>query len=126
MVHYIDQVVDAPKAIGPYSQAVWAGQYLFISGQVPIDPSTGNLISNDIAQQTEQVLKNIKAILINQELSFSHIAKTTIYLTDLKTFQIVNQVYENLLGECRPARATIGVSALPLGSQVEIEVIAFR
>lgn len=126
MVEYINQISDAPTAIGPYSQAVRAGQYLFISGQIPIDPTTGKLVSEDMAQQTEQVLKNIQAILKNQGLSFSNVARVTIYLTDLTTFQVVNQIYQDYLKECRPARATVAVAALPLGAKLEIEMQAYE
>jgi 2-iminobutanoate/2-iminopropanoate deaminase len=114
----------APAAIGPYSQAVRAGDLLFLSGQIPLDPATGELVKGDIATQTEQVMKNLKAVLGAAQASFENVARTTIYLTDLSHFQVVNEVYGRHFGATRPARATVQVTALPKGAQVEIDAIA--
>lgn len=122
---YTNDVAQAPKAIGPYSQAVSAGNLVFISGQIPLDPASGKLLDG-IQAQTDRVLANLKAILEHHSLSFEHVAKSTIYLSDLANFKIVNEIYEKWLGNCRPARATVQVAALPLGALVEIEMIAVR
>lgn len=114
----------APAAIGPYSQAVVAQGFAFLSGQVPIDPATGNLVSGGIEEQTEQVLKNLSAVLTHLKIDFSHVVSSRIYLTDLAHFQTVNALYEKALGGHKPSRATIQVSALPKGAQVEIEMVA--
>lgn len=124
MIEYINEVSGAPKAIGPYSQAVICNGVLFISGQIPLDPTSGTLVGDDIVSQTEQVLKNLHAILSHVDLDFRAVAKSTIYLSDLSNFKTVNSIYERWLGDCRPARATIQVAALPLGALVEIEMIA--
>ncbi len=121
---YINGISDAPKAVGPYSQAVQCGNLLYLSGQIPLDPTSGALVGSSIEDQTEQVLKNIKAVLGNQSLDFSDVIKTTIFLTDLAHFKTVNTIYEKWLGESKPARSTIQVAGLPLGSIVEIEMIA--
>ena len=123
---YISDVSSAPKAIGPYSQAVEAGNMLFISGQIPLNPSSGELVPGGIEAQTEQVLSNLKAILEHAGLSFGDVVKTTIFLMDLGHFQIVNGLYEKWLGNAKPARATVQVAGLPRGSLVEIEMIAVR
>lgn len=114
----------APSAIGPYVQAVRAGAFLFISGQVPIDPTTGRLIEGDIQAQTERVLSNLAAILQAANLSLEHVVKTTVYLTDLDEFAQMNEVYARYFSTWRPARATVQVSRLPLGAKVEIEAVA--
>lgn len=124
MVRPVSDAPDAPKAIGPYSQACVASGFAFLSGQIPIDPATGNLVSGGIEEQTTQVLKNLAAILKHLRLDFSHVVSSRIYLTDLAHFQSVNSVYEKALGGHRPARATIQVSALPKAAQVEIEMVA--
>jgi 2-iminobutanoate/2-iminopropanoate deaminase len=124
MVRLISDVADAPKAIGPYSQAVTAAGLVFISGQVPIDPASGNICGEGIEEQTTQVLKNLSAILKHLKLDFTHVVQSRIYLTSLNTFQTVNSIYEKALGGHRPARATIEVSALPKGAKVEIEMVA--
>lgn len=126
MLEYINNVTEAPKAIGPYSQAVKVGNMFFLSGQIPIDPSTAKLIEGGITEQTEQVMRNITAVLMSQGLTFSNVAKTTIFLSDLKNFQTVNEIYSKTLGENKPARSTVQVAALPLGSLVEIEMIAVK
>jgi 2-iminobutanoate/2-iminopropanoate deaminase len=115
---------DAPKAIGPYSHAIRAGQLLFISGQVPIDPATGNLVDGDITAQTERVMNNLDAVLKAGGLSFQHIVRTTIFLADMGDFAAVNAVYGTFFSEPYPARATVQVSRLPKDARVEIDAIA--
>lgn len=123
MNKYISEVPNAPKAVGPYSPAVISGAYTFMSGQIPIDPATGKLCGDGIEEQTEQVLKNIQAVLTHLNKKFSDIVKTTIFLTDLGNFQTVNEIYARWMNGHIPARSTIQVAALPLGSRVEIECI---
>ncbi|MCM2356536.1 MAG: RidA family protein [Geobacteraceae bacterium] len=114
----------APKAIGPYSQGVKAGGFLFCSGQIPLDPVTGELRGADIREQTERVMENIAAVLAAAGLTCGDVVKSTIYLTDLADFAVVNEVYgERFPGE-PPARSTVEVKGLPRGARVEIEVIA--
>jgi len=115
---------DAPKAIGPYSHAIRTGQLLFISGQVPIDPATGNLIEGDITAQTQRVMNNIDAVLKAGGLSFQHVVRTTIFLADMSDFAAVNAVYGTFFSEPYPARATVQVSRLPKDARVEIDAIA--
>jgi 2-iminobutanoate/2-iminopropanoate deaminase len=114
----------APAAIGPYSQAVEAGGFVFISGQLPVDPVTGNMTGTDAAQQTEAALKNIEAILKSRGLTLNSVVKTTVFMTDLKEFQKMNGVYARFFSKDFPARATIEVKALPKGALVEIEAVA--
>jgi 2-iminobutanoate/2-iminopropanoate deaminase len=114
----------APKPVGPYSQSVSASGLLFISGQIPIDPKTGMLIEGGIEEQTEQVLKNILAILNEVRMTPENVVKTTVYLVDLGDFARMNEVYARHLGQEPPARATVQVAALPAGARVEIEAIA--
>jgi 2-iminobutanoate/2-iminopropanoate deaminase len=116
--------LDAPAAIGPYSQAIRSGDLVFLSGQVPIDPKTGELVAGDIAVQTERVLDNLGAVLAAAGSGFGDVVKTTIYLVDLGDFQIVNQTYAKRFTAAPPARATVQVSALPKGARVEIDAIA--
>lgn len=115
---------DAPAAIGPYSQAIHSGDLVFLSGQVPIDPRTGELVTGDIAAQTERVLDNLAAVLAAAGCTFADVVKTTIYLTDLGDFQAVNATYGKRFSAAPPARATVQVSALPKGARVEIDAIA--
>ncbi len=115
----------APKAIGPYSQAVRSGQFLFLSGQIGLDPNTGTLKGTTIEEQTDQVLKNIDSILRAAGLSFPHLIKTTVFLTQLHEFSRFNQVYERYVTKPFPARSTIEVTKLPKDALVEIESIAF-
>jgi len=115
---------DAPAAIGPYSQAIHSGDLVFLSGQVPIDPKTGELVVGDIATQTERVLDNLGAVLAAAGCGFGDVVKTTIYLIDLGDFQAVNQTYAKRFTAAPPARATVQVSALPKGARVEIDAIA--
>ena len=114
----------APKAIGPYSQGVKAGGLVFFSGQIPLDPVTGDLVGSDIAGQTERVMANIAALLKEAGLGFADVVKSTIYLTDLANFAVVNEVYGRSFPADPPARATVEVKGLPRGAGVEIEVIA--
>jgi 2-iminobutanoate/2-iminopropanoate deaminase len=114
----------APAAIGPYSQAIDAGDFVFLSGQVPIDPKTGELVQGDIGTQTERVLDNLGAVLEAAGCSFGNVVKTTIYLVDLGDFQAVNQTYAKRFTNAPPARATVQVAALPKGARVEIDAIA--
>jgi 2-iminobutanoate/2-iminopropanoate deaminase len=116
----------APKAIGPYSQAIRAGSYVFLSGQVAIDPSTGKLAGETIEDQTRQVLKNLEAVLVDQHLTLENVVKTEVYLKDLKDFQAMNGIFaEKFSYAIKPARATIQVSKLPLDALVEISCIAY-
>jgi len=114
----------APGAIGPYSQAIRHGSMVFLSGQIPLDPSTGAIVEGDIRAQTDRVMKNLEAVLGAAGLDFGHVVKTTIYLVDLGDFQAVNEVYGGYLREPFPARATVQVSALPRGARVEIDAVA--
>jgi 2-iminobutanoate/2-iminopropanoate deaminase len=114
---------QAPAALGPYSQAVAAGNLLFISGQLPIDPATGKLVEGDISARTHRVVANIKAIAAAAGGSLDNIVKTTIFLTDLNDFQAVNAAYGEHFAAAPPARSTVQVAALPLGSNIEVEAI---
>jgi 2-iminobutanoate/2-iminopropanoate deaminase len=116
----------APKAVGPYSQAVWAGELLFCSGQIPLDPATGRLTAGGIAEQTARVLENLKALLQSQGLDLDHVVKTTVFLTDLNHFPAMNEVYARYFPTDPPARSTVQVSRLPKDALVEIEAIACR
>ena len=113
----------APEAIGPYSHAAKVGDMIYCSGQIPIDPETKALVPGGIEDQTRQVLKNMKAVLDSQGVDFTAIAKTTIFLTDLTDFPIVNGIYSEAFGDHKPARSTIQVAGLPMGALVEIECI---
>ncbi len=114
----------APSAIGPYSQAVRIGDLLFTSGQIPLDPKTGEFLTGEIEEETELTLNNLKAILEEAGLSLDHVVKTTVYLADLGHFARMNQVYERMFGNNKPARATVQVAALPKDSKIEIDAIA--
>lgn len=115
--------LNAPQAIGPYSQAVKVGDLLYVSGQIPIDPTTQQIVVGDIAAQTQQVMYNLKAILEAAGTDFVHVVKTTIYLTDLAQFGQVNEIYGAVFTEPYPARATVQVAALPKGVSIEIECV---
>ncbi len=117
---------NAPKAVGPYSQAVWANDFLFISGQIPIDPATGKFVSEDIEEQTKQVFKNLGAILYEAGLGYENIVKATVYLTDMNDFASMNEVYASFFTKDFPVRAAFQVVELPMGAKVEIEAIAVR
>ncbi|HEY9016056.1 MAG TPA: RidA family protein [Gemmatimonadales bacterium] len=116
----------APKAIGPYSQAITANGFLFTAGQVALDPATGELVAGGIAEQTARALENLRAILAEAGSSFSQVVKTTVFLVDMADFAAMNEVYGRVFGAHRPARSTVAVAALPRGARVEIEVIAVR
>jgi 2-iminobutanoate/2-iminopropanoate deaminase len=114
----------APRAIGPYSQALRAGGFLFTAGQVGFDPATGELVDGGIAEQTRQVLQNIRAILEAGNSGLAQVVKTTVFLVDMADFAAMNEVYAEVFGTHRPARSTVAVAALPRGARVEIEAVA--
>ena len=118
------QTSAAPAAIGPYSQAIQAGGFIFYSGQIPLNPENGNIVEGGIVEQTRQVMVNMRAMLHASGREFSDIVKTTIYLTDLADFATVNEIYGECFTEVPPARACVQVAALPKGSAVEIDWIA--
>jgi len=115
---------NAPQAIGPYSQAVKANGFIFLSGQIPLDPATGSVVEGGIKEQTERVMMNIKSVLDAAGADMKAVVKTTIYLTDLSDFSTVNEIYGNYFRENPPARAAVEVSSLPKGVKVEIEAVA--
>jgi 2-iminobutanoate/2-iminopropanoate deaminase len=115
---------NAPAAVGPYSQAQRCGDLLFLSGQIPLDPTTKTLVAGDTAAQTERVMRNLSAVLDAAGASFDDVVKTTIYLIDMNDFVRVNEVYGSFFGTSPPARATVAVAALPLGARIEIDAIA--
>jgi len=114
----------APRAIGPYSQAVRAGNFVFASGQIPIDPATGEFVPGGIAEQTEQVLKNLTALFAAAGVGLNQIVKTTVFLADMNDFTAMNEVYGKFFSEAPPARATVQAARLPRDAKVEIEAIA--
>src|SRR3990167_7454012 len=114
----------APAAIGPYSQAIAAGGFLFLSGQIPLDPQTMELVEGDTRAQTQRVVQNIAAVLAEAGIDKNHVVKCTVFLQDLNDFAAMNEVYTQFFGEHKPARSTFQVAALPKGSRVEIECIA--
>lgn len=115
---------NAPGAIGPYSQAVKLGGLLFTAGQIPLDPSTGQIVEGDIKAQTERVMQNVVAILEAAGTSIDNVVKTTCFVTDLNDFAAFNEVYARYMGSNRPARSTVQVAALPAGALVEVETVA--
>lgn len=115
----------APKAIGPYSQAIRAGNFLFLSGQIPLDPKTGELVKGDIGRQTQQVLENIKGVLESQKLGMEDVVKVTIFLKNIGDFSRVNEVYGTYFPSSPPARSTVEVARLPRDAVIELEAIAF-
>ena len=124
MKHQVIHTDNAPKAIGPYSQAVKAGNMLFVSGQVPFVPETMEIVEGDVKAQTAQTLKNVQAILAEAGLDFSHVVKSTVFIKDMNEFAQINEVYAEFFGENKPARACVEVARLPKDVKVEIEVIA--
>ena len=114
---------QAPAAIGPYSQGVLAGGFLFTAGQIALDPASGQVVEGDVVRQAERVMQNLQAILTKAGASWADVVKTTVYLHDMADFPRVNEVYAKALGEARPARSTVQVSALPRGVLVEIDAI---
>lgn len=115
---------NAPAAIGPYSQAVKSNNLLFCSGQIPLIPETGEMLAGDIKKETEQVMKNLSAVLVAAGSSFDKVVKTTIYLTDMNDFPAVNEIYGSFFEGQKPARSTVAVAALPKGARVEIDAVA--
>lgn len=115
---------NAPGAIGPYSQAVKTGNLVFCSGQIPIDPATGEFVSQDVAEQTHQVLKNLIAVLEAAGTDLSNVVKTTVFLADMNDFTVVNNIYAEYFNENKPARATVQAARLPRDARVEIDCIA--
>jgi 2-iminobutanoate/2-iminopropanoate deaminase len=118
------QTVKAPKAIGPYSQAIQAGNLLFLSGQIPLDPASGELVKGDIREQTRRVLENLKGVLESQHLGMDDVVKVTIFLKDMGNFSQVNEVYGTYFPSSPPARSTVEVARLPRDAGIEIEAIA--
>jgi len=114
----------APGAIGPYSQAIKAGGFVFVSGQIPIDPSTGQFVAGGVAEQTEQVLKNLSAVLEASGTSLARVVKTTVFLADMSDFPTMNEVYGRFFTNEPPARATVAAAGLPRDARVEIELVA--
>lgn len=115
---------QAPAAIGPYAQATIAGGFLFTAGQIPLDPATMQVVDGDVVAQTDQVLRNLTAVLVQAGCGWNDVVKTTVFLQDMADFPRVNEVYARALGDARPARSTVQVAALPRGVRVEIEAIA--
>lgn len=115
---------DAPTAMGAYSPAIRAGNLLFVSGQIPVDPASGNLVSGDIAAQAEQVMRNVTALLTAAGLGFEHVVKTTVYLADMNEFAAMNDVYSRFIADPPPARATVQVARLPRDVRIEVDCIA--
>ena len=125
-VKLVNDIADVPAAVGPYSQLTIAGDTVYLSGQLPIDPTTGKLVSSTIEEQTEQVFNNIEAVLKGVNLGLTDIARLSVYLTDISTFDKMNTVYAKRLGEHKPSRETIGITALALGAAIEITVTAYK
>ena len=118
------QTDAAPAAIGPYSQAIIAGGFLFTAGQIPIDPVTGQVVEGDVAPQTRRVMENLQAVLAAAGASWKDVVKTTVFLQDMADFPRMNEVYAAAMGDARPARSTVQVAGLPRGVRVEIELVA--
>ena len=116
----------APAAIGPYSHAIVAGDFLFTSGQIALDPATGTLAGDTIEAQTEQVLKNLEAVLAANNMTFDNVVKTTVFLVDLADFSVVNGIYASRFPQNPPARSCVQVAGLPAGSKIEIELVAVK
>lgn len=114
----------APKAIGPYEQAIKVGEFVYTAGQIPIDPKTGNLVAGSIAEQTRQVLENLKAVLEAAGSSLDKVIKATVFLKNMSDFAALNEVYGEYLGKAKPARSTVAVADLPRGALVEIDLVA--
>lgn len=115
-----------PKALGPYSAAVWAGDLLYLSGQTPVDPATGDLVTGDIETQTNRAFDNLEAVLLDSGLSLDHVIKCNVYLTDMDDFAAMNTAYSKRFTKPYPARTTVAVRALPRNARVEIEMVARR
>ena len=123
-VRQVISAPDAPKAMGAYSPAIKAGNLLFVSGQIPIDPASGELVTGDIAAQTEQVMRNVGALLRAAGVGFEHVVRTTVFLADMDEFAAMNEVYSRHVAAPPPARATVQVARLPRGVKIEIDAIA--
>jgi 2-iminobutanoate/2-iminopropanoate deaminase len=119
------QTEKAPKAIGPYSQAIQAGNFLFLSGQIPLDPASGELLKGDVREQARRVLENLKGVLESQNLGMEDVVKVTIFLKEMGNFSQVNEVYGTYFPSSPPARSTVEVARLPRDADIEIEAIAF-
>jgi 2-iminobutanoate/2-iminopropanoate deaminase len=115
---------DAPAPIGPYNQAIRCGDFIFCSGQIPLDPVSGQIVAGDVTAQTRQVMKNVEAVLTAASATFANVVKTTIFLIDMNDFAAVNAVYGEYFVDTPPARSTVAVAGLPRGSRLEIEVVA--
>lgn len=124
MIRHAITSPDAPKAIGPYSSALRAGNLLFISGQVPFDPRTGEMVAGDIGAETRRVLENVGALLNAAGLTFAHVARTTVFLADMNDFPAMNDVYRTFFTEPYPARSTVQAARLPRDARIEIDAIA--
>lgn len=124
MARHQISTASAPKAIGPYSQAIRAGALVFVSGQIPLDPATGNLVEGDVAAQTRQVFKNLGEILSAAGASFDDVVRTTVYLADMNDFASMNEVYGTFFSAPAPARATVQAARLPRDARIEIDLIA--
>ena len=123
------QHVDSPRgpaALGPYSAAVWAGDLLYLSGQTPVDPKTGDLVEGDVEAQTHRAFDNLEAVLLDAGLTMDHVIKCNVYLVDMQDFPAMNGAYETSFVRPFPARTTVAVAGLPLGARVEIELVARR
>lgn len=118
------EAANGPQAVGPYSQAIKANGFMFVSGQIPLDPETGQMTAVDVVAQTKQVMENLKAILAAEGLMLADVVKTTVFLTDLGDFARVNEAYGSYFEDAPPARSTVQVAALPKGAKVEIEAVA--
>ena len=122
-LHFVS-TAGAPRAIGPYSQGVVAGGFLFTAGQLALDPSSGELVAGGISEQTARALENLRSVLAQAGSDISRVVKTTVFLVDMADFAAMNEVYGRIFGDHRPARSTVAVAALPRGARVEIEVVA--
>jgi 2-iminobutanoate/2-iminopropanoate deaminase len=116
----------APKAIGPYSQAILVGDWLYTSGQVGLDPTTGALVSDDFGAQVRRAFENLKTVLAGAGMDFQHVVKATVYLTDMGNFQTLNEIYAAFMGDHKPARTTVAVAGLPKDALVEIDLVATK
>ena len=123
-VRQVISAPDAPKAMGAYSPAIKAGNLLFISGQIPLDPATGNLVTGDIAEQADRVMRNVSALLRAAGLGFEHVVRTTVFLADMNDFAGMNEVYSRYIVDPPPARATVQVARLPRDVKIEVDAIA--
>ena len=126
MPKVIHDLPNAPAAVGPYSIATEANGFVFVSGQVGFDPARGRIVDGGTAAETRRIMENLKVILADLDLSFADVVKTTVFLADIKDFAVFNEIYGEYFGGHNPARSTVGVSALPLGVNVEVEILAAR